>query len=580
MYGDFDLFFTKSYADYMLEDIRKLFLNYQNVERYIATDGGWHLGWMYAYYYADYSFNYLVWSSATKETMLDDWMGNVSYWYIYGLKSDNTFPIMGDATVNDGGMNLGEYAALYQSKYQNDSYAKLFLKNLQKTDYYYENHNYFMRFILGENEIKSDASFSSLPLSRHFENSGVVIAKDNWDKNSTMLIFKSSPFYSAGHHHRDENSFTIDYKASLAVDSGYYDGTDLPHYVNYYTRTIAHNAITVYNPNQKYYYNVHYNTEIAKEDKVLPNDGGQIYQKHDPVTVDDIKTSAKLDGITKYYTNYSYTYMQGDATKAYSPENVSLEKRDILYLKDSGTSHPITIVYDRVESTDPSFQKRYLLHSESTIKPTIKGDKTTSVTDVYDLNDDESYSYKESVKMINVSLYPKDASLKVVGNVDKLSSKAYPYYDGKVVDTAPDPKSGMVRAGIKNYQVKTGNWRLEVAPKTGKKYDQILNVIFVGDETQKIDTDIALVESYNTLGVMLKERVILFSKDKNDARSFEYTISKGGTFRHTLISGYKEGDSVNVEVNGKVVKKANVKKDGCIDFTLESKTIDRIKVYK
>ena len=62
-----------------------------------------------------------------------------------------------------------------------------------------------------------------LPLGRHFRNAGVIIARDRWDEETTLLQFRSASFYSENHHHRDENSFTLHYRSRLAIDSGIYD---------------------------------------------------------------------------------------------------------------------------------------------------------------------------------------------------------------------------------------------------------------------------------------------------------------------------------------------------------------------
>ncbi|RUM65658.1 MAG: hypothetical protein DSZ06_04670 [Sulfurospirillum sp.] len=583
MYGDFDLFFTKSYADSKLRQIRELFRNYEKTEKFIASDGGWHLGWMYGYYYGDYTFNYMVWSSATSETMLEDWMGDLSYWYIYGLRANHTFGNMGDYAVNDNGMNLGEYAVLYQARYKNDPYTKLYLSQLRDTDFNFENHNYFIRFLLSDKNTQDQSkniNFNDLPHSRYFKQTGVVIARDGWDYNSTMLTFKSSPFYSAGHHHRDENSFTIDYKTTLAVDSGFYDATDTPHYKNYYTRTIAHNAITVYNPNQQYYYFVHYNKEIPKEQKKIPNDGGQIYKEHDPIDFKEVEKFGKLDGVTKYlFKPDSYTYMQADATKAYDSNSVSLEKRDILFLQDKRYKHPVTIVYDRVESTDPSFQKRYLLHTQSDQKPLIDGDKFISISKVYQKNDDESYSYKESVKLTNFTLYPQNATLKVLGNIDRYSKEAYPYYDGMDVNTTPT-NTGIVKASKKNPQDKTGNWRLELEVPTGKSYDQILNVICVNDKDQT-PLEAKLISGNETIGTKVGDSIVLFPKSRaeSDHLNFSYN-DENGSFHIIAVTSFKKGETASIKQNGLPAKRVQVQKDGIVDFYLDLNSSDNIEILK
>ena len=72
----------------------------------------------------------------------------------------------------------------------------------------------------------------------------------------------------AKHQHLDQNQFTIYYNGYLAIDSGAdYTETESPHYLNYYRRTVAHNTMLVYDPQEKFFWS----------DNLLPaaNDGGQ-----------------------------------------------------------------------------------------------------------------------------------------------------------------------------------------------------------------------------------------------------------------------------------------------------------------
>jgi hypothetical protein len=65
------------------------------------------------------------------------------------------------------------------------------------------------------------------------------------DRNRTSVFFKSSPFGSINHSHADQNSFVMYSKGKvLAMDSGYYDYYNSPHWRDYYKTTKAHNAIT------------------------------------------------------------------------------------------------------------------------------------------------------------------------------------------------------------------------------------------------------------------------------------------------------------------------------------------------
>ncbi len=564
MYGDFDASFTKAYADDLLSKTREHLRNYQDVESYIAADGGWHLGWGYAYFNANYMLNDFIWSTATNETLLNDWMGGLSYWYLYGLRADKSLPQMGDATISP--MGYGVLANLYQSKFKNDGYAKWYL-NTNKELSTYSYNNLFDRFIM-QDETAKEPNLDLLPTSRYFKQVGTVIARDTWDfDNATLFIFKSSPFYNAGHHHRDENSFTIDYKTSLALDTGFYDQTDSNHYKNYYVRTIAHNAITVYNPSQVMQYITDYNTHDSAQEKALINDGGQIYRNPDSLVKADIVEGGKnrLDGVVKYQYNDNYTYVMGDATKTYDPSTVSLAKREVMYVQDAGYNHPVILVLDKIQATNGNFQKRYLLHSEPDSTPVVVGNKMTVVAS----------GSKASAKMVNLTLYPTDATLKTVGG----TGHEYELMNG----SNPTPIVAQIVNDIKaDKDVKSGTWRLEVSPPLGKQYDIMLNAIFVDDASVDINAAATeLIEDTNAIGAQLPNRVVVFSKDKaNAAIPVEYKVAKDSNIQHTVVTGYSAGESVKVSVNGEVTSGFIVGEGGCVDFKINVTTQDVIKVTK
>jgi hypothetical protein len=61
----------------------------------------------------------------------------------------------------------------------------------------------------------------------------------------TSVYFKSSPYGSFNHSHADQNSFEIVSDGHpVLVDSGFYDYYKSPHWLEWYTQTKAHNAIT------------------------------------------------------------------------------------------------------------------------------------------------------------------------------------------------------------------------------------------------------------------------------------------------------------------------------------------------
>ena len=331
--------------------------------------------------------------------------------------------------------------------------------------------------------IRPDDAKAPLPLSRYFRNAGVVIARDGWDEKTTLLQFRSVPFYSANHHHRDENCFTLHYKGALAIDAGLYDeggpngGYGSSHWLNYFTRTVAHNGILVFDPSQK----------MKVYNKSVSNDGGQTY-RNEPKSLKDLLPGgmANLDGIIQYSSTKDYTYIVGDATKAYDADHVKLAQRNIIYLRGTSYPHPVVVIFDRVESTKPEFEKRFLLHTVN--KPTVNGQITVAEN--------------KGGRLSCLTLYPEDANIQLIGGPGKeawVNGLNYP------VDV-----ESFKRPNLK--PIEPGSWRLEVSPKTQQFKDYFLHVLFVDDiGAKQVDSGYAqLIKEKNKIGVKIDGWKIMF----------------------------------------------------------------------
>ena len=417
---------------------------YFPAQGWIAADGGYHMGWAYSAAYLTGSIH-LVWSVATNESVFFPWLGRLPWFWIYGRQGDGYYPNTGDAYAVQDDLNAYHRELLMiASGVLKDPYAAWTIR--PHTDR-------FADILYGDKRVTPrapDDPAAPLPLSRHFRNAGVVIARDRWDDRTTHLQFRSVPFYSANHHHRDENSFTLHHRGGLAIDSGLYDeggtqkgGYGGPHWRNYFTRTIAHNAIVVFDPAQK----------MTVLDQPASNDGGQTYRE-EPTALEHLLPGghAHLDGITRYVDTPDYTYASGDATKAYDPARVRLAQREIVYLRGAERSHPVVVVFDRVESTKPDFEKKFLLHTVN--EPTVQGAVTVAE--------------HKGGRLSCLTLLPEQAKLQLIGGPGKeawVNGENHPW----------DPTSRQ-RPGRE-----PGAWRLEVSPSVPANRDYFLHVLFVDD---------------------------------------------------------------------------------------------------
>lgn len=133
------------------------------------------------------------------------------------------------------------------------------------------------------------------------------------DRGRTSVYFKSSSYGSFSHSHADQNGFVINAAGQpLAIDSGYYDYYDSPHWRGWYKQTRAHNAVTF--------------------------DGGQ-GQLHD--------TMVAKGKITQFETTPVFDLVTGEATQAYGGA-LTRAVRSMVYVRP-GT----LLVFDSLASGKP-----------------------------------------------------------------------------------------------------------------------------------------------------------------------------------------------------------------------------------
>ena len=227
---------------------------------------------------------------------------------------------------------------------------------------------------LSDSSLNDPTSFARLPLVRYFDGIGMIVARSDWSPDATYVTFKAGDNYWS-HSHLDQGAFTIYKGGELAIDSGLYGpsyGSD--HHMNYSYQTIAHNLVTVTDPNDT--------VPAPGKDKPRPiaNDGGQrrigsgwgveaapldlaeweakrdIYHTATmgPLLDQDGLVVAAAD-ITPAYTNAR----SGDGTFSARTRRVERFWRIFGYDRIDD----VVVVFDQVIATKASFRKRWLLHT-------------------------------------------------------------------------------------------------------------------------------------------------------------------------------------------------------------------------
>lgn len=440
-------------------------------------------------------------------------------------------------------------------------------------------------------------SLRELPLSKYFPSpTGNMTARTSWEEGllspAVVCDMKIEEYTFDGHDHADSGSFLLYYKGYLARESGVYkstsggsnrenDGSSLwggRHHVNFYRRAIAHNCMRVIDPNEIFENATNY---VRYEEPYfydeLSNDGGQRLTgknnngegliRIEDVQNDEFKTGEVLGhefGENQLEPNY--TYLKGDLSYAYS-DKIDDYERSFMFLNHKNEEHPATlIVFDRVKSSDKSFQKIWQLYGPS--YPEISGSRIV-FKDVRNEQDGFAYNGKMTVDAlmpahdnINFKVVGGDGNWALVDGID---------YSAKM------PASG--------YRDEYQNWRLEVSPKSESELDYFLNVIQVGDADGEEAYDVTPIETQKLAGCVISDRVVLFGKYRDRTKEdVSFSFIGEGKFEITVADMY--AGTWEIWHNGKYLCDASASTDGgvvvfpgeCGEYTLHYKN-DNVKTF-
>ncbi len=305
----------------------------------VGLGGGHPMGWQYGPDYSD-PRSALMWRSATVngETWNPLFLGDVAYFHIYAANGNGVgdYPLLGDCWEEAfNGTAVDQLAVA--SGVGGNGYAESFYQGLEAADAIWE--PFRVMRAMTRAGAAAPLPIQNLPLSRLFSGAGILVARDSWNRSeATTLTFKSSPFYSLGHHHRDEGSFLIDYRGGLLTEGGYYDYYDSDHHRNFYTRSVAHNTLLV-----------HWPGEPLRAGYV--DDGGQkipVDWSDEPTTAGDLHAKAGLGGVTGSSDAGACVWVKTDLSKAYASGKLTSYTRDVLELRHpGGATHPAILTVDK-----------------------------------------------------------------------------------------------------------------------------------------------------------------------------------------------------------------------------------------
>jgi heparin/heparan-sulfate lyase len=356
---------------------------------------------------------------------------------------------------------------------------------------------------------------TDLPLTRYFGSPyGWMVARTSWDDQAALCLMNVNIYNFTNHQHLDAGAFQLYFKGPLAMETGLYNGThgaySSPHNANYYKRTIAHNCMLIYDPDEEFV-----NTRFWGATR---NDGGQRQPNgwREPKTLEELLAGGYRTGEVEGHWlgpdahTPAFSYLKGDITQAYS-DKVKEVRRAFTFLNfGEGNVPAALVVFDRVVSSNPSFKKYWLLHTQD--KPAVSGNKT-----LVDLTSRPRWSGG----LINTTLLPESANaeISIVGGTGKefwVFGENFPNEP-----TRPLPDFGL------------GRWRIELSPRTQSATDLFLNVLQVKNSGQRRTLAVEKIENDQLVGVKLADRVVLFSKSgRRTNQKVGFFYAGDGKFQH------------------------------------------------
>ena len=317
----------------------------------------------------------------------------------------------------------------------------------------------------------ASAPAAPLALTHVADGLGWVMARSNWEAEATLFSFKAGDNYWS-HSHLDQGAFTIFKGSALAIDSGCYCGYGEAHHLNYQYQSIAHNTLTVTDPDD----NVLMPQRNGKPPRPIANDGGQRrvgsgwnlhaapldladWQKDYEEfhtgrlvrMVDQGGVMVALADITAAYTNAR------SGERRFHQRTRRVEKAWRIFVYDRTSD--VIVVYDDIASSSARFRKRWLLHSAEA--PLIEGRRFLIRRPV-------GASGQGMSQLEGEVLFPTSAMLTTIGG------DGFEFFvDG---NNFADDKV-MKRINGERDQIDAGRWRMEVSPNEQATNDRFLVVM-------------------------------------------------------------------------------------------------------
>ncbi len=507
----------------------RFFAEYVDARKFFNEGGYFNPGYHYYMYRGQWEAisERIIKAAYGTEHIYGEAQKNNAYTFIYAQRPDGGILRSGDGSYNNAIPDTKQWANSLSNYRINmnmaasfgDSYLKYQQPAAASVNMSRAGQNQMItpvEYLICNDPDLAAKSNTELPLSRYMGGrAGVMIARTGWgediESNAVVAEMKVGKYQFNEHQHLDAGGFQIYYKGGLANDTGYYQADDYQqtadtfkgnegntaygsaHDVNYNSRTIAHNCMLVYDPDE-----VFTKKTYSMWNGPIENDGGQNYKNNgkQPLTVAEIEANPEKWKVAEVLAHQieadtlspDYSYLKGDIGGAYS-DKVSEYDRSFMFLNLKDTDTPAAlIVFDRIKSSDASFKKTWLLHTKN--KPSEISDSRYVATVT-----DNGYNGKLTLDILN----PDSFNVNVIEGEEGDAWVNGTNYFATVRSTGVNEGGGS---------------RIEISPANENELDYFLNVMQVGDADGPDAKSVQPIYTDTHLGVLVADRAVLFAKDR------------------------------------------------------------------
>lgn len=485
----------------------------------------------------------------------------IGLWHLYATRPDDRIEGLGDegsrVDLKDETRRVIDLIAQLTRNPIFVSYSN-YLQNIHNNESYYR--DYRWGFLLFNDPTLTEWQ-SELPylenLKYYLPNAdlfgrkamGLAYIRSGWEKNDTFISFRAG--HNMTHHgHYDAGHFSLYKGAPLAVNSSVYGKYFGSNRLNYSIRTIAKNSLLILRPGEKVKPNRFFEKNMAAGGQriTLPTGSTIHTTQHWYENLDSGMHLA--GGKVRYFEHNSkagYSYISADLTAAYNNPahdegggdgKVSSVQRSLLYLEDEDR----LFVYDNVVSTNPSYTKKWLLHTVQ--KPKASGLEVL----VGDMDNGILQTNSPEISITNgqgnLKLFrhlPDDGVARFVGGPD------YQYYVETDGDDSDLDGDNVNQGAVNKPWFDVGNWRIEIQPQGNRLEDEFLVELLPSLKTERVDGS-AFINAKGEARVLVTTEYLLVFVSQHRG-STEFTVPRG--IKRLLVVGLQDDAPISMTMQNK-----------------------------